>query len=169
MPKLPDPPRDASRIPVEGFVRKIVWGVLFLGGSIALVAAALNDHGRGDWFLMSAAPLALAFLNFYLAKRRRRIAKSLYAQGREVGHEITQITTVLRNGMLSGWVATFRLQDPAGIEPRIWVSLNPQLVPFNVIVHEGRMGVCGQVENTTMFHWQKLPAAPIDSWASSKD
>src|SRR5581483_10931677 len=149
--------------PVEGFVRRIVWGVLFLGGSVAMLVGAVNDHGRGDWLLMAAVPFALALLNFFLAKRRRRIAKTLYRDGREAEYEITKITTVLRNGMLNGWVATFRLKDPAGIEVPRWVSLNPELVALTLLVHDGRIAVYGEAEKTKLFRWRKLPTEPVNS------
>src|SRR5258706_9500319 len=110
MARLPPPPRDASRVPVDGHVRRMGWAFLFLLGSVGLLFAASNDHWRADWVLGSGPVFLVGLLILFLARRRRRKARTLYSFGVEVESEITKVTTVYRNGLVSCWVTTLALK-----------------------------------------------------------
>ncbi|HZE98280.1 MAG TPA: hypothetical protein VE981_14715 [Planctomycetota bacterium] len=159
MPRLPETPRDARGLPVEGYVRRLVWGILFVVGSVALFGAAAGDHGRADWMLASGPLFAVGVLILLLARRYRRRVRALYSLGREMGAAITQITTVYRNGLLSGWVTTFRLNDAPGGEVKIALGMNPELVPMTLLVLDGWVGVHAEHEKTRLFRRCRLPAA----------
>lgn len=158
MPALPDPPRDASTLPVEGFVRRIVWGVLFVLGSGALLAAAAGDHGRADWVLMSAPLFLIGLLNFWLGFRRRKRGREIFARGREVPAQITEVVTVYRNGLVNGWITTFRLSEPLA-DVTFRLSLNPAGVTPVILVHERWVAVHAVYEQTRLFRWQRRPWA----------
>lgn len=157
MPRLPDPPRNADSLPVEGYVRRLVWAILFMAGSIALICAAAGDHWRADWVLPSGPLFAIGILILVLARRFRRRVRTLYRVGREVDAQITQITTVYRNGLLNGWITTFRLKDPPHAEVRLPLGLNPEFVPFTLLIHEGLVGAYGEHEKTRQLRLTRLP------------
>jgi len=156
MARLPPPPRDASRLPVDGTLRRMVWAVIFLLGSVGLLFAASNDHWRADWVLASGPVFVVGLLILGFARRRRRKAGALYSLGVEVESEITQVTTVYRNGFVSCWVTTLQLKGPPGGELKFPLAVNPAAAPLTVLVHDGLVGVYGELEGTQEFRWKSL-------------
>jgi hypothetical protein len=134
----------------------MVWGVLFLLGSGGLLFAASNDHWRADWVLAGAPVFLIGLLILFLARRRRRTARTLYSLGVEVESQITQVTTVTRNGLVSCWVTTLLLKGPPGGELKFPLTVNPAAVPLTVLIHDGRVGVYGEHEGTREFRWKRL-------------
>lgn len=156
MARLPPPPRDAGKLPIEGHFRRMTWAVLFLIGAAGLLFAAANDHWRADWVLASGPVFLVGILILVFARRRRRKARVLYSLGVEAESDITQVTTVYRNGFVSCWVTTLQLKGPPGGELKFPLAVNPAAVPLTVLIHDGLVGVYGELEGTREFRWKRL-------------